>query len=113
MRRLLLLVSAIVAADTTFFTALTPLLPRYVDRFGLSKAEAGALVATYAAGALVGALPGGIVASRWGPKRAVLIGLTLMSASSFGFAIRSEEHTSELQSRVELVCRLLLEKKKR
>src|SRR3712207_9014785 len=30
--------------------------------------------------------------------------------SSFGF--RSEEHTSELQSRQYLVCRLLLEKKK-
>src|SRR5438105_5078590 len=28
-------------------------------------------------------------------------------------ASRSEEHTSELQSRVDLVCRLLLEKKKR
>src|SRR5438105_12845375 len=28
------------------------------------------------------------------------------------FIIRSEEHTSELQSRVDLVCRLLLEKKK-
>src|SRR5436305_11699730 len=27
------------------------------------------------------------------------------------FAIRSEEHTSELQSRPHLVCRLLLEKK--
>src|SRR5271170_2772746 len=27
-------------------------------------------------------------------------------------AMRSEEHTSELQSRVDLVCRLLLEKKK-
>src|SRR5438105_9381456 len=27
-------------------------------------------------------------------------------------ATRSEEHTSELQSRVDLVCRLLLEKKK-
>src|SRR5438105_10555525 len=27
-------------------------------------------------------------------------------------SIRSEEHTSELQSRVDLVCRLLLEKKK-
>ena len=26
--------------------------------------------------------------------------------------IRSEEHTSELQSRINLVCRLLLEKKK-
>src|SRR5438105_12877954 len=28
-------------------------------------------------------------------------------------AERSEEHTSELQSRVDLVCRLLLEKKKK
>src|SRR5260370_9356528 len=28
------------------------------------------------------------------------------------FAIRSEEHTSELQSHLNLVCRLLLEKKK-
>src|SRR5437868_12081975 len=27
--------------------------------------------------------------------------------------VRSEEHTSELQSRFDLVCRLLLEKKKR
>src|SRR5207247_3860818 len=33
--------------------------------------------------------------------------LTMLSHSSS----RSEEHTSELQSRVELVCRLLLEKK--
>src|SRR2546429_4981269 len=29
------------------------------------------------------------------------------------YAARSEEHTSELQSRLHLVCRLLLEKKKR
>src|SRR6267142_4150423 len=29
------------------------------------------------------------------------------------FAVRSEEHTSELQSHVNLVCRLLLEKKKK
>src|SRR2546422_7654503 len=29
------------------------------------------------------------------------------------FAMRSEEHTSELQSRLHLVCRLLLEKKKK
>src|SRR2546422_6744372 len=29
------------------------------------------------------------------------------------FRMRSEEHTSELQSRLHLVCRLLLEKKKR
>src|SRR2546422_3851234 len=29
-----------------------------------------------------------------------------------GVTVRSEEHTSELQSRLHLVCRLLLEKKK-
>src|SRR2546429_2050923 len=32
--------------------------------------------------------------------------------STSGFPTRSEEHTSELQSRLHLVCRLLLEKKK-
>src|SRR2546429_6654571 len=32
---------------------------------------------------------------------------------SFGSPERSEEHTSELQSRLHLVCRLLLEKKKK
>src|SRR5690242_21629376 len=31
---------------------------------------------------------------------------------SGGISLRSEEHTSELQSHVNLVCRLLLEKKK-
>src|SRR3712207_8803737 len=34
-------------------------------------------------------------------------------AQAFGDLDRSEEHTSELQSRQYLVCRLLLEKKKR
>src|SRR2546422_8577811 len=33
-------------------------------------------------------------------------------ASDFDRRLRSEEHTSELQSRLHLVCRLLLEKKK-
>src|SRR3712207_6932857 len=31
----------------------------------------------------------------------------------YGLGLRSEEHTSELQSRQYLVCRLLLEKKKK
>src|SRR5258706_16028790 len=34
-------------------------------------------------------------------------------ALSIGFRSRSEEHTSELQSLTNLVCRLLLEKKKK
>src|SRR3989475_7974049 len=38
---------------------------------------------------------------------------TSIIAIALGFAIRSEEHTSELQSQSNLVCRLLLEKKKK
>src|SRR5206468_10689150 len=36
-----------------------------------------------------------------------------LHAGSADFDYRSEEHTSELQSRSDLVCRLLLEKKKK
>src|SRR3712207_7878681 len=44
----------------------------------------------------------------------VVTGLSGSGKSSLAFdTIRSEEHTSELQSRQYLVCRLLLEKKKR
>src|SRR2546421_2074125 len=35
------------------------------------------------------------------------------NGDNFGQRLRSEEHTSELQSRSDLVCRLLLEKKKK
>src|SRR5438067_6020988 len=38
--------------------------------------------------------------------------ITFGSSRELGSGTRSEEHTSELQSRFELVCRLLLEKKK-
>src|SRR2546429_7018273 len=46
--------------------------------------------------------------------RALLAGAAACMAPQGLLAIeRSEEHTSELQSRLHLVCRLLLEKKKR
>jgi len=86
MRRLLLLVSALVAVDTMLFAALTPLLPHFAESLHLSKTGAGVLVASYAAGALVGGLPGGAAAARLGSRRAVLVGLTLMGLASLGFA---------------------------
>src|SRR2546422_5357357 len=51
------------------------------------------------------------------PQTAIAVEATSPSATrtagpSRPCAIRSEEHTSELQSRLHLVCRLLLEKKK-
>src|SRR5688572_32273682 len=39
--------------------------------------------------------------------------LTITSCTRRQFLTRSEEHTSELQSQSNLVCRLLLEKKKK
>src|SRR5690554_7504278 len=41
------------------------------------------------------------------------LGNNISSLFVLGVALRSEEHTSELQSRPHLVCRLLLEKKKK
>jgi MFS family permease len=85
-RRLLLFASAIVLVDTTFYAAITPLLPSYVDQFALSKGQAGVLAAAYPAGTFAGSLPGGWLAARLGVRPTVLIGLGLMSLSSLGFA---------------------------
>jgi len=90
MRRLLLLGSTVVFLDVAFYTAITPLLPGYVDDLGLSKAAAGVLSAAYAAGTLIAALPAGLIAVRFGARRALLAGLLLLGLASlaFGFGHR-------------------------
>jgi len=85
-RRLLLLASTVVLVDTSFYAAITPLLPELTDKYGLSKAGAGLLAAAYPAGTFAGGLPGGLLAARWGVKQTVLLGLALMVVSSIGFA---------------------------
>src|SRR5258706_5760568 len=52
-------------------------------------------------------------ARAWLPaRRAARLGLPTAPCAGGGAGLRSEEHTSELQSLTNLVCRLLLEKKK-
>lgn len=87
MRRLVVLLSSIVALDITFYTALTPLLPHFVTEYGLSKAGAGVLFASYAAGVLAASVPSGLAAARFGPKRAALAGVTLTAAASLAFGL--------------------------
>src|SRR5207247_6017873 len=55
----------------------------------------------------------GVIAARDALNRkARVIGVISNRANTYRLSLdRSEEHTSELQSRVDLVCRLLLEKK--
>src|SRR5260370_42159208 len=66
--------------------------------WGLSPGLHGIAMASALYGTVVGSLLGGWPADRFGRKATLL---------------RSEEHTSELQSHLNLVCRLLLEKKKK
>jgi MFS family permease len=90
MRRLLLLASAMIFLDVAFFAAVAPLLPDYVDQLDLSKAEAGILSASYAAGTLIAALPAGFLASRVGPRSTVIWGLLLLGVSSLIFGLVDE-----------------------
>lgn len=87
MRRLLTLVSATVLLESTFFAVLAPLLPYYEDEFGLSTSALGALSAVYAAGALVAALPSGVLAVRVGVKPTVLGGLGVIVVTSVAFGL--------------------------
>lgn len=74
--------------DVVFFSAIAPLLPDYVAELGLSKAQAGVLSASYAAGTLLLSLPAGLLAAHAGPRRTVIGGLLLLGVASvaFGFA---------------------------
>jgi predicted MFS family arabinose efflux permease len=92
LRRLLVLVSAVVLVDVVFYSAIVPLLPSYTEDLDLSKSEAGVLAGAYAAGTLVLSIPAGLLAARIGPKPVLLGGLALLVAScvAFGFAERYE-----------------------
>jgi MFS family permease len=85
-RRLVLLVGAIVLVDTMFYAAITPLLPKLAAELDLGKNGAGVLTGAYAAGTLVGSLPAGWLIARTGVKATVVLGLTLMSLACLAFA---------------------------
>ena len=90
MRRLLILACSIVFLDVSFFAAIAPLLPGYVDDLDLSKAQAGLLSASYAAGTLVAALPAGLVAARVGPRLTAIAGLVVLGLSSLAFGFSDQ-----------------------
>jgi MFS family permease len=96
MRRLLLLVGAIVLVDTMFFAALTPLLPHYVHEHHIGKAGAGVLQSMYPAGALLAGIPSGMAAARFGVKPTVLTGLTLLAVTTVAFGLADSVWTLDV-----------------
>src|SRR4051812_11688059 len=87
MRRLLALVSAVVFFESAFYAVITPLLPELSSHFGLTKAQAGVLTASYGAGTLAGSLPFGWLVARSGVRRVLQLGLGLMVVASVAFPL--------------------------
>ena len=69
------------------YAALTPLLPHFRREFDISKGGVGVLAAGFAIGVLVAAIPGGIIAARFGARAAVIGGLSLITLASVGVAL--------------------------
>jgi MFS family permease len=85
LRRVLVLVSAIVLLDVLFYSAIAPLLPWYADTLHLTKSQAGLLSGSYALGTLLASLPAGWIAAHRGTRPTLLLGLGLLAASSIAF----------------------------
>jgi MFS family permease len=73
--------------DTAAYAAITPLLPHLAEEYGLTKAGAGALSASYPLGTLLLSLPAGVLAARIGPRPTVLWALAVLGGSSLLFAL--------------------------
>ena len=86
MRRAFWLASAVIFLDEAVFIAILPLLPEYAERFGLSAAEVGLMVAAYPLLMLVSSLPGGLMTDRFGARPLLVGGTALLVVATLGFA---------------------------
>src|SRR2546430_15970692 len=107
-RNLLILLFAVFVLSGIATTIVGPMLPIFIRRWSLDDGKAGLFSSIQFLAALGGTLASSAIAASWGYRPALVMGYALMG----GGLARSEEHTSELQSQSNLVCRLLLEKKK-
>jgi UMF2 family putative MFS family transporter len=86
--RTIALIAILLGFESVLYSVVAPLLPHYQHEFAASKSAIGLLAAAYPAGMLVGSLLGGWVATRFGVRRATVLGLVLFAAAivPFGFA---------------------------
>ncbi len=86
-RGLLALLAASMVVDTAAYSAITPLLPHYVQTYDLGRVGAGLLAAAYPIGTVGLALPAAWLVARVGPKRVTVLALGLLGLASLGFAL--------------------------
>ncbi len=87
MRRLLALTTSLMLLELTFFTVLSPLLPGLKHELGLSTSQAGVLVAMYAVGCAVGAIPALLIVVRLGVRMTALVALVTFATMSLLFGL--------------------------
>ena len=71
----------------TGLTLVAPILPLYAREFGVSRTAAGALISSFAVARLVFDLAGGVAADRFGARRVMIAGASVLSAASVGAAL--------------------------
>jgi predicted MFS family arabinose efflux permease len=86
-RRLLALTTALMFLELVFFSVLSPLLPGLKSDLGLSTSQAGLLVAMYAVGCAVGAIPALLVVVRLGVRRTAIVSVATLGAMSVLFGL--------------------------
>jgi DHA1 family tetracycline resistance protein-like MFS transporter len=87
-RSRLVTIIAIVFVDLLGFSLILPLLPFYASDFGANPTQVGLLVATYAAGQLVGSPVLGRLSDRFGRRPVLLLSIlgTFIGFLMLGFA---------------------------
>jgi MFS family permease len=84
LRRLIALVSLLVAVDLAMWSAIVPLLPYYRSELGLTKVESGWLVAAFSIAVVATSIPLGHLADRIGARRVVAAGAVAMAVATLG-----------------------------
>lgn len=85
-RRITVAVGVSMFVDATLYLAVLPLLPHYVDRFGLTTFEAGVVLAAYPISVPFVALACIVLVPRVGARRISLISAVLMTIATVIFA---------------------------
>ena len=85
-RRITLAVGLSMFVDAALYLAVIPLLPHYVDRFGLSSLQAGAVVAAYPVSVPIVSIGCIALVPRIGAKRITVFSASLMAVSTLIFA---------------------------
>lgn len=86
MRRIKVAVGLSMSVDAALYLAVVPLLPHYADEFGLSRVEAGIIVACYPALVLVVSVPAGALVGRYGGRQLMILAGALFTAATLAFA---------------------------